>query len=198
MTDAVGFLDSLLGTLEQAEDDRVVRPGRKGRASRGRSGPSGLVADTPVLTPDGARPVQALRPGDLVVTCDNGFVPLVRIRHRDTSQHWLSFEHGALGAHEAQGVAERQLILVQSKAARLCFGAAELLVPARALMNVSSVQKCDGQTRKVWCLETQRQEIVFVNGLRLATLAMDRAAPTARTVLTQSEARILNGSRWML
>lgn len=196
MTDAFGDLDHLLGSYEQVEDDWTTRPVVARRAAREPRGASGFVAGTPILTPQGALPVQTLRAGDLVMTCDNGFVPLVRVCQRPTSQLGIDVGTDAMGRHGALVVAERQLVLLRSSTAQLCFGATEVAIEARALVNDHSICRGARLPKQVWCLETERQEVLFVNGLRLLTSASNRQAQTARMVLTQAEGMILSGTRW--
>lgn len=114
-----------------------------------------FVAGTLIDTANGLRAVETLLPGDLVWTLDAGFVPLRWISQRDVSLADLLadarlrpvvFAPGSLG----QGLPFRQMAL--SPQHRVCtggwqaelhFGQAEVLVPAKALVNGNTIRFAD-------------------------------------------------------
>lgn len=102
-----------------------------------------FTTGTLIATPEGALPVEALQPGDLVMTRDSGAraVRWIGSRHLSAAELTLhpqfrpvTFAAGSLG----RGLPLRDLtvspqhrMLVQSGAAEMLFGEAEVLVPAR-------------------------------------------------------------------
>lgn len=195
MSDAVGAMDHLLGSIEQWDAVRTDLPDPVGAPVEA-LGSTGMAAGTRILTPCGAVRVDQLRPGDLVMTCDNGFVPLRKVRLRAEQPHFLRFQKQALGAERRVDLAPRQLVLLQSAGVRATFGVEDVLVEARALQRRKNVRRMVGPSPPMWTLETERQEILFANGLKLVTAAANRTAPAARMILTQAEAMLVSGARW--
>ncbi|MCX7646683.1 MAG: Hint domain-containing protein, partial [Rhodobacteraceae bacterium] len=102
-----------------------------------------FTAGTLIATPDGPVPVEALRPGDLVLTRDNGAqaVRWIGTRHLSAAELTLqpqfrpiTFAAGSLGAGmplRDLTVSPQHRMLVQSTEAEMLFGETEVLVPAR-------------------------------------------------------------------
>ncbi|MCU0912648.1 MAG: Hint domain-containing protein [Rhodobacteraceae bacterium] len=102
-----------------------------------------FTCGTLIATPEGAVPVESLRPGDLVLTRDSGAqaVRWIGMRHLSAAELTLqpqvrpvTFAAGSMG----RGLPLRDLtvspqhrMLVQSADAEMLFGEAEVLVPAR-------------------------------------------------------------------
>ena len=103
-----------------------------------------FAAGTRLLTPTGMRPVDSLRPGDLLITRDNGAQPV----------RWLGqwrylavgdaapvvFEPGAFGNEAPLLVSQQHRMLISGAAAELHFGEPEILAPAKALINGHSIR----------------------------------------------------------
>jgi hypothetical protein len=125
---------------------------------------------TLIETPSGPVPVERLRAGDLVVTLDHGPRPLAWVgvsERRATGRHApIRFERGALGAHDALELSAQHRVLVASPLARLWFGASEVLVKARDLVNGRSIRRReDGLPVTYVHLLFERHEVVCGNGL---------------------------------
>ncbi len=102
----------------------------------------GIVAGTRIATAGGWRDVDALCPGDLVLTFDDGLVPIVAVqRHRAAAgpgawpaAHWpLRVPEGALGNRRPLLLMPDQRLVVDSDLAEALIGDAFPLIPARAL-----------------------------------------------------------------
>lgn len=120
-----------------------------GPLTPGDSGAPCFVAGTRVDTPEGPRRVETLRPGDLVLTLDNGSCPL-RWSGGRTVRGVGSFTPvrigtGVLGAQRDILVSPQHRILISGWQAQLLFGEDEVLVPAKSLVNGTSVTQtpCD-------------------------------------------------------
>ena len=114
-----------------------------------------FVSGTLIETLAGPRAVETLVPGDLIWTLDAGYVPLRWISHRDVSLADLMadtrlrpvvFAPGSVG----NGLPMRKMALsplhrvcVGGWKAELHFGQAEVLVPAKVLVNGSSIRVAD-------------------------------------------------------
>lgn len=106
--------------------------------------------DTRICTPNGARALHELHPGDLVHTEDNGATPLKWVG----AQKWVGarqgagfgkaapilFEVGAIGNDAPLRLSPQHRVLIAHPYAELGFGNSEVLVPAKALINGHSVR----------------------------------------------------------
>jgi hypothetical protein len=111
----------------------------------GDTGVACFAAGTLIDTPQGARPVSDIGPGDRVLTIDGGAQTVrwagaqtVRGRGRFAP---VRFAEGVFGAERAVFVSPQHRVLVSGWQAELHFGAEEVLVPAVALTG------CPGVTR---------------------------------------------------
>jgi Ca2+-binding RTX toxin-like protein len=133
---------------------------------------------TMILTDRGEVAVEALQPGDLVVTRDNGLQPLRWVGQRKLSHLQLVADPDlqpvriAQGALAGQGPARTMLVspqhrvLVEGARAELLFGEAEVLVPARHLVGQTEVTRAlpeDGVTYVHILFD--RHEIVQSDGI---------------------------------
>lgn len=147
-----------------------------------------FVAGCGIATPDGPRPVEELRVGDLVETLDNGPQPIrwhhrwrVRVGARTAP---VRIGAGALGP----GVPRRDLlvspqhrIMVRSAIAARMFGVPEVLVAAKKLTGLPGVAQDGGASHVTYAhFMCARHEIVFANGAPAETLY---PGPEARKVL---------------
>lgn len=140
-------------------------------------------AGTLIGTPDGARAVESLSAGDMVLTADHGPQPILWIGHRD-------FCAGDLGAHPyllpvriaagalGNGLPRRDLVvspqhrmLLRSPiAARIC-GSEEVMVPAKKLLSVPGIALAGDLDRvSYWHFACARHEVVFADGAPSETL----------------------------
>lgn len=145
------------------------------------SGPVDVVpcfaADTRIRTAMGTQPVQVLRPGDLILTRDHGFQPLLWSGSRvlDGAHLDLMPQHrpiriapGALGPDQpacALTVSPQHRILLRSRIAQRMFGTPEILVPARRLIGMAGVDVLRETSHVTyWHLLFRRHEIVLSEG----------------------------------
>ena len=130
----VTFYDAngtVLGTMDFAEIEQVVPC---------------FTAGTLIDTPDGPRPVESLRPGDLVLTLDDGPQPLRWVGQRrlgladlmaDPGLQPVEIAAGALGPglpERSVQVSPQHRVLFGGAECELYFGADEVLVPAIQLV----------------------------------------------------------------
>lgn len=114
----------------------------------------GVICFTPgtrIDTPDGPRRVEDLREGDLVQTCDNGAQDILWIGNRRMTGARLfvmpelrpiRFRTGALGIERPDQellVSPDHRMLVRGRVANALFNTPEVLVPARDLVNGSTI-----------------------------------------------------------
>ncbi len=129
-----------------------------------------FVAGTLIDTVRGPVAVEALRVGDLVLTRDRGPQPLRWIgmtqRLAEGEDAPVVLARGALGRHAALAVSPQHRILLNSGRAEVMFGADEVLVAAKHLVNGRSIRiYADGAPVTYVHLLFDRHEIVTGNGL---------------------------------
>lgn len=162
-------------------------------------GTASFCRGTLVLTPDGPRPVEALKPGGLVRTRDNG---AQRIRWISTAElgaqslarqphlRPIRISAGALGdATPAEDllVSPRQRVVVRSSVARNLFGLEEVLIAASHLIGLPGIDRDhEAESAGYVNLLLDRHELVLANGAWTETFyteveAMASLHPTERS-----------------
>ena len=167
-----------------------------------------FVDGTPILTPSGPRPVGSLHPGEMVDTLDHGPQPLRWVGSREARARGAAAPieiAPAPGAGRFAGplrVSPHHRMLVAGWRAELCFGAEEVLVPAKALVDGDTVRRAPGGRVRYWHLLFDRHEIVWAAGHRAESLYlgdMTRAAldPAARAEIgaLRADARVIRATR---
>ena len=154
---------------------------------------------TLIETTDGLRRVEALRPGDMILTQDHGPQPL---RWRGSQRIALSRENlhlrpiliraGALGEDMPQQdlrVSPQHRVLVRSAVARRMFGAEEVLVAAIHLVGLPGITVDQAVGHIVYLhLLMDRHEIVFSNGA--ATESLFTGPQAMRSISAAARAEI--------
>lgn len=128
-----------------------------------------FVAGTLIATPQGEVPAETLRPGDLVLTKDDGAQPLRWIGQRVVEAEGdfapIHIRANTFGNHRNLLVSPLHRILIRDNLAELLFGEAEVLIAARDLINDRSVRrKAGGQVTYVHLL-FDRHQVLFSEGL---------------------------------
>ena len=128
-----------------------------------------FVAGTLIRTPRGEVPVEALKPGDLVETLDDGPQPMRWIGRRLVVAKGafapVRIAPGTFGAHGALMLSPQHRVMVQDRIAELLFGSAEVLVAAKDLVNGSSVQVVEGGWVEYVHILFDRHQVVWSQGL---------------------------------
>lgn len=123
---------------------------------------------TRIATATGERPVEDLRPGDLIVTLDHGLQPL---RWAGGSRRLavgalapVRIRAGALGNTADLRVSPQHRLLVSGWQVGLLFAEDEVLVPAIALVNGTTVTRDEGGLVDYFHLLFDRHEILMSDG----------------------------------
>lgn len=128
-----------------------------------------FVAGTLIRTPLGEVAVEDLRPGDLVLTHDDGAQPLRWVGRRRVAAVGnmapIRIRAGAFGAHGTLKVSPQHRILLRDSLAELLFGEAEVLVAAKDLVNDHSVTVCVGGEVDYVHLLFDRHQVIYSEGL---------------------------------
>lgn len=151
----------------------------------------GLVAGTCIATANGWRPVEALAPGDLILTFDHGLQPLrglFRGLHCDPDAQCpgalrpLRAPAGALGNVEEMILLPEQHVLVESDAADILFGDPFSLICATDLEGYRGIERIrDSGAMEVMQLQFDTDEVVFADRGALAL------CPAARVIGAEPE-----------
>jgi hypothetical protein len=128
-----------------------------------------FVAGTLIRTPGGDVPIESLRPGDMVLTLDDGPQPLRWIGSRVVPAAGalapVCIRAGTFGDHGKLVVSPQHRILLRDSLAELMFGEAEVLVAAKDLVNDRSVRRVVGGDVEYIHLLFDRHQIVLSEGL---------------------------------
>lgn len=128
-----------------------------------------FVAGTLIATPYGEIPAEALMPGDLVLTQDDGPQPLRWIGTRTVAATGkfapIHIRAGTFGPHRDLLVSPLHRILIRDSLAEILFGETEVLVAARDLVNDRSVTRKEGGQVEYVHLMFDRHQVVFSKGL---------------------------------
>ena len=123
---------------------------------------------TRILTPFGERRVETLKPGDLVVTLDNGPQPIRWIGTKTVRATGdlapIRFEAGAIGNETPLLVSPQHRMLSEGYAAQLHFGEDAVLAPATSLVDNDLVTVHYGGMVTYVHVLFDRHEIIFANG----------------------------------
>jgi len=161
-----------------------------------------LTEGTEILTSDGPRLIETLRPGQLVETADNGAQPLRWIgRNRFTRAHFdsdpthrpIRIEAGALapGIPAATLVVSPQhRVLISSEVAEQFFESREVLIPAKKLLGLPKVSvDTDCEEVTYMHLAFDAHEVIYAEGAPVESLL---AGPMALQALPKDQVQELN------
>ena len=128
-----------------------------------------FTGGTKILTAQGARLVETLRPGDMVLTRDHGMQPIRWIGSRAVQGVGkfapIRFAPGAIGNDTTLLVSPQHRMLHQSSAANLYFNDSEVLIPAKHMVNGTSIQQLDQVKVEYFHILFDTHEIVFAEGV---------------------------------
>ncbi|MBO6897374.1 MAG: Hint domain-containing protein [Shimia sp.] len=128
-----------------------------------------FVEGTNIITQHGERPVEALEPGDLILTVDHGFQPLRWIGRRTVEARGalapIRFAPGALGNDAPLMVSPQHRMLLRGWRVEVNFGENEVLVPAQALINGDTVVQVEGGEVTYLHLLFDCHEIIYGGGI---------------------------------
>lgn len=122
-----------------------------------------------ILTPEGARPVETLRVGDLVVTADRGAQPIrwigAQTREAVGDAAPVEIAPGFYGATRPLLLSQQHRVLFDDRRASLLFGSRQVLAPAKALLNERGVRLRPGGTITYHHLLLDRHEVIYADGV---------------------------------
>ena len=193
----------LVGDLPPCDQDLwVVRTAidrtHSGAGARAAGGVICFTPDTRVATPDGVQQIRHLRPGDMILTRDNGPQEVLWSGHRRMSGARLyamphlrpiRFRANSMGLYRPDEdllVSPQHRMLVKGAAAQALFNTSEVLVAAEDLVNDATIV-VDHVLREVTYVHIllEKHNIVWANGLETESFhpsntALDTVDPVQR------------------
>lgn len=128
-----------------------------------------FVAGTMIRTEEGEKPVEMIRPGDMVITKDEGARPVrwVGSRQVDAAGDFapIRIRAGTFGNHGEVLVSPQHRVLVRDSLAELLFGEGEVLVAAKDLLNDRSVARAYGGFVTYVHIMFDRHQVIYSEGL---------------------------------
>lgn len=128
-----------------------------------------FVAGTMIATVDGAVAVEAITPGDMVLTKDNGPQPVRWAGRRKVAAVGalapIRIAPNTFGRHGKLLVSPQHRVLVQDALAELLFGHSEVLVAAKDLVNDHSVRPLEGGVVEYVHILFDEHQVIFSEGL---------------------------------
>lgn len=128
-----------------------------------------FVAGTMIETTCGPVPVERLRPGDMVLTHDNGAQPLRWIGRRKVPARGdfapIHIDANTLGTHDALLLSPQHRVLIRDALAELLFEETEVLVAAKDLVNSRSVRVIEGFEVEYVHILFDAHQVVYSGGL---------------------------------
>lgn len=148
----------------------------------GAFGPPCFVRGTMIETVAGPRPIEALQPGDLIVTRDHGPQPVVWISRKTFEAMGRNAPvricAGALGNDADLWVSQQHRMLIDDWRAELFFGEDEVLVAAKHLVNGDTIYVQPGAEVEYFHLLFEQHEIVWGGGIPSESYFPTRFAET--------------------
>jgi hypothetical protein len=127
-----------------------------------------FTAGTAIRTPSGERRIENLKPGDLVLTLDNGPQRIRWIGSKTVRASGrlapIRFSKGSIGNHRDLLVSPQHRILCGGYMTQLHFGESEVLAPAKSLVDEFGVTVAYGGMVTYYHMLFDRHEIVLANG----------------------------------
>ncbi len=128
-----------------------------------------FVAGTMIATPQGLRAIETLSVDDLVLTEDEGAQPLRWIGEATVPALGplapIRFAANALGQHGELCLSPQHRVLMRDPLAELLFGAGEVLVAAKDLVNGTTITQAEGGMVRYFHLLFDRHQVIRAEGL---------------------------------
>lgn len=150
-----------------------------------------FTPNTLIATPKGPRPVQSLRPDDLVTTRDNGPRPLRWIGKRRVAAQGdfapVKIAAGVLDNSADLLVSPNHRMLIEAASNDLHFGTTEVFVAAKHLLNHPGVARIAGCKVTYIHLLFDQHEVVFANDCPTESLFPGTTALSALDISARNE-----------
>lgn len=133
-----------------------------------------FASETRLRTPQGLKPVSALRTGDLVTTKDAGDVAVLwtgqRLCAATGENAPVVFERGSVGNTTTLRLSQQHRILVKSPLVQYYFGQNEVFVPAKACVNDHDIRIIPAARISYVHILLEKHHVVWAEGLECESL----------------------------
>lgn len=127
-----------------------------------------FAAGTRMATPRGARAIEVLEVGDLVVTRDHGLQPVRWTGKRTVPARGalapIRFDTNVIGNERPLYVSAQHRVLMKGVASSILFGESEVLATAKHLVNGTSVTEAHGGSVTYVHILFDQHEIIYAEG----------------------------------
>lgn len=133
---------------------------------------TGLVAGSIVMTLDGEMPVDALAPGDRIITRETGMAVIRDIRRKDITCDMVAIMAGSLGHTRPDrdvALPADQRVLIRDWRAEALTGQKQALIPARKLVDGEFVRLQKDVSVTLYEIELDRAQVVYADGLEVVS-----------------------------
>ncbi len=131
-----------------------------------------LTQGTMIQARDGETPVEALQPGDQIITRTQGFSSISNIQKTRSMMHGVTFTAGSLG-HTQPGrdllLPVNQQVLIRDWRAKAMFGQPQAVVPAFELIDDEFIRDEGLQMLELCILSFDRPHVIYAGGMEIAT-----------------------------
>lgn len=143
----------------------------------------GVPVGTHILTENGPIAVEALSPGELIVTRNGGTQPLLDIRTVTRAIRAIKFTAGCFGSkgpHQDMLLPEAQPVLIRDWRARALFGQSQAMIRAGQLVDGAFIHDIGPRRMVLFQLDFGRARVIQGFGLDIGTA--DEASHPVRAV----------------
>ncbi len=151
---------------------QVVRQDSRERSTQTHKDAAGLIGSATVMTLDGEKQVQDIKPGDMVITRDSGTARVASVRSRRVMSRMVTIRERALGHNRPEQevhLPAGQPILIRDWRAATLFGAKQALVPASRLVDGEFVSVSERAEITVFEIEFDSPHLIYADGLEVAS-----------------------------
>ncbi len=139
-----------------------------------------LAPETRIAAPKGDIAIKDLRCGDRVQTLDRGARTITWIGSRSVTGIGpaapILFEAGSIGNHEPLRLSAQHRVLLAHPLAELHFGSSEVLVPAKSLVNGTTIRVASCPQVTWMNLTTDSHDLILAGGAPVETLWLGEVA----------------------
>lgn len=136
---------------------------------------AGFCAGTTIMTLQGEMPVEALQPGDKIITRDAGMAVLRKVTAHTVKARTVRIKAGSLGHTRPDRdmmVMEKTPLHIRDWRAEALFGQQAAIVEASRLLDGEFISVQEPQDVTVYALTFDRQHIVYADGMEVASVAI--------------------------
>lgn len=165
-------------------EDLVLPPGVPAQSPHGSRG---MAAGTMVMTTQGEIAVEALEPGQMLITRDRGFRPLRWVGQQNSTVPGVLIPAGAIKNHADMILAPEQNVLLQGSEALRTFGKEEVLAPAEFLVSRGLARTLPAHEMTWYQVMFEEPQIIYCQAISCESFAPTHAGLRQLTPESRSD-----------